>query len=482
MNSNNTMVAAAVALVLSLVPTAASAGRDFAEASYNDGIELMNKGDAYRAISKFEYAIQSAARKKAPKAKYFFKLCEAHVVTVDRHGEQYWDGLVKSCDDAVGKTSGNMQNKARALRKKLGVALGNSAAAKGKERLERSDHRAAQKWYRRAVQYNPRPSYYGILCRSESTSGASGAKASCQRAASLLTGDSKKRAQALARQAGDKPNAAQQKKIAELEKTTTWGDALHRDLEMARKCIAQVNAARAAGVKPHHRVMVDDDFPNAIEVANPGRTPNYYLPFEKIAPYCNKGLAAILAVPVKRALESAVYWDKAVDKAVEDTDFVTMGPTVAKCRKAIADAQKSGLSADTVIEYSGSKVKLGEADAKVCTAFENRFTARRAEIRAKAEAERQAKLAPYKKVLKRDKWKLYEKYGLDTWFQGRGGAKLKTPADHRKAKKWFLTSVGRDRRNGLKTWRLTIFVFRGHKLRKTQVKEGYGNVPSKAFR
>ena len=97
-------------------------------------------------------------------------------------------------------------------------------------------------WYRRAAKYNPRPAYYEVLCQSESTTGATSAKASCEKAASLLEGDRKRRAQVLARRAGDKPTPAQQKTIAELEKTTQWGSAIHGDVEMA------VRAPESSGV------------------------------------------------------------------------------------------------------------------------------------------------------------------------------------------------------------------------------------------
>lgn len=469
------------------VPTSAvgSPGRtDFAERSYQDGLELMAAGRNYEAIDKFEYAIRSARRnKKAPKPNYFLKNCEATVLAIDQFRVDQWEALIASCDEAIKETSGAAHQTATKLRARMAAALGKEAAAKGKKELDGGYHDDAQKWYGIAVQIDPRPAYYLALCESHSTTGSGKAAASCAEAAKGLRGEAKKLAQQLAQQAGEKPTAAQASKIEALEKTVVFVDALSSDLDHAKLCLAQVKAAEDSGVKPHHRVAVGYEFPNATMVANPGRTPNYYTPFSAIEPFCRAGLGTILAAPVAKALEQADYWSVAADSAKDENDFFSTATAVESCRKAVGDALSAGLDPQTVIKYSDKRVTLADAEAKVCTALEKKYTRIKAEIVAKAEAERQAKLAPYKAVLNGDKWKLYEKYGLDTWFQGRGGAKLKTPDQHKKAKKWFLSSVGRDRATGLKTWRLTIFVFRGNKLRKTDVKNGRGDTPpSKAFR
>jgi hypothetical protein len=91
-----------------------------------------------------------------------------------------------------------------------------------------------------------------------------------------------------------------------------------------------------------------------------------------------------------------------------------------------------------------------------------------------------AKVAPYKKVLKAGKLKIFIDEDLvDLMVFGKGEKRLKTPKDFANASLWFVI-LGKKGPDGKDWWILRRYQFKGDKFVKKTEKEGKGSYPPKS--
>jgi hypothetical protein len=487
-----TLSALTVTVTLTFDVPAAHADRmeDRARSAYQEGTAAMGQKDYGTAVNRFESAVRLH-----PLAAYRVALCEASTRWED------WSQAESYCTEALAAATGADKRKVETLIARRTQALAADHVKDARSRAEVSEWDDAATEYRAAIQLDPRPEYYLALCDvlEQGDHGRDAAQA-CDEAAKRSSGAAKTKAAARAdglRQAVTSAPTAEQERL--LDKLSTAvviahgmdlrrRDArdVHTYLSNSQDCVDAVAAAEKGGVKPFHLVRVDKEFPGAREKRRPRQGPAYYAPFDKAKPFCRATWTAVRAMGATAALEASLARLESIAAGKVDLDdgaIAYAGIPVAPCKKGVAAALAAGILPGEKLTVGKVTVTLGQADATICSKLETEVERLRAELAAKLEAEKQAKLAPFKKVLKGDKMRTYEQYGMyDLRIYGVKGYELSTPDDFRTAAVWFMVLNGEDDR-GRTTWILRRLKFSGNKLRGETEKTGLGSEPpSKLYR
>jgi hypothetical protein len=270
--------------------------------------------------------------------------------------------------------------------------------------------------------------------------------------------------------------------------------AMEAILTSADQCTKGVDAAKAAGAKTGDIVTVtieqygghDDALATWGTVDTNGGT--YKPPIDDARVYC---AAWAKRVSLDLARDTTYYMDGWVDKLTGDNAMTYAEEALisaTKCTAAVDTAVAYGNGADATVEISAGKrstktIKLGDIKATLCEPI--RAAAQK--LLDAAEAAEEAEMEPYKKVLKGDKWTVWEEsFGLEVRGTGVGGVDLETPQEFAKAKVWFTSYHGEDSGCAVgESWHLYKWKFKGNKLvgGKPTEKAGCGSSPpTKAYR
>lgn len=475
------IVAAALGAV-ALSASTAHAQHD-PEYYYKDGVAEMKEQNYSRAMSSFERA---HSRSGTENPKYLTAVCEAAA-----HGGARFSGdITKWCDRAMKVAKGTPYEARIRAALKIPLAREMERLARSAERSRKSqDYDRAIKAYTEIAQKMDRPSDWLVLCSTQvEAAEVAGARVSCGKVTGKLTGEARK----LLAEAAALPSPAQQKALDEVGRLAPRGDDVTQVSSTSPyvQCAAAAAAARKLGVKDEHWVPVGNDewkgYPTRSAEKLRGGT-QYWVRFGAVAKLCEQRAEQVKAAVALDGLERA---HKQLEALAQGKDFgehghIYLATQLDACRAGVDKAIAGGASPAAVLDVYGTRVELGKARAQLCDTLAAKIAEHQAAKEARKAAELEAKLAPYRKVLKGDKMKTfasYEMWSSDMEVLGKGGYQLVKPADFAKASKWFRWSASEDNR-GRPIWEMEIHVFRGHKLVKTQQKRGRGTEPpNKAFR
>jgi hypothetical protein len=245
-----------------------------------------------------------------------------------------------------------------------------------------------------------------------------------------------------ARAGGDpKVNAAFiQAKNAEHNFECCYTRALAEYETKAKKCVAAIDSALAAGAKP-------DD-----QVGSTKKT------LAEARDFCASGFRRVSEKYVAGRLAYFETWVENIKKQGDQRTAARVALDDAKkCRAEVDAALAAGVPADAPIKLKAETIQLGAAKAKVCDAVAGSGQG----VIDTENAKLEAKQAPYRKALTGDKLNLI----LNLWgdsFYGVGGAPLDTPDKLAAASAWFglLTWEGED---GKTHWTVRKYAFKGDK-------------------
>jgi hypothetical protein len=152
---------------------------------------------------------------------------------------------------------------------------------------------------------------------------------------------------------------------------------------------------------------------------------------------------------------------------------------VARCKQIVDDAVAGGVPPTDVLELQDhknvpAKILISEAKAKICQTYAD-VTAKLWENASKAE---EASMAPYKKALKGDRWKVFAEHGfININPRGVGGVVLNTPEALTRSPLWCET-LGDDNNPLRPTWKTRCYRFKGNTLAGRPVERtGRGKYP-----
>jgi len=155
------------------------------------------------------------------------------------------------------------------------------------------------------------------------------------------------------------------------------------------------------------------------------------------------------------------------------------------CNQPIGLAIAQGLPKTTPVDtQAAGRILLAQLKAKLCVPLATRAPPLVKAANAGLEAWEKRVMAPYKRLLRRDKLRLAGKYVLgDEEFYGRGKRRLRTPRDFRRARVWFQEFSYKNGCALRVCWNVVRMRFRGHRLVGTTNRRGYGAYPPRrAFR
>ncbi len=154
-----------------------TSAKNFAEESYERGLEMMAEKQYFKAVDAFVYAIGSAKRSGRPqKPAYFMSYCEAVYKNVSAYEPGNWEEVVVVCDEAFDRTN---DERATAWRAEIATALGVKAGDEAYEAEKVENYDEAKKWYRLALEIDPKPEYLEGLCRALKPTGSLAAEPRC---------------------------------------------------------------------------------------------------------------------------------------------------------------------------------------------------------------------------------------------------------------------------------------------------------------
>jgi hypothetical protein len=260
-------------------------------------------------------------------------------------------------------------------------------------------------------------------------------------------------------------------------------------LGSADACLKGAAAAKAAGAK-------GDEIVTATVAKRHGKD-------ERLATWKTDGTdgGVVYSLPLDEALAYCTEWARTVSLDVlrddafyfESWNKTLANPDLTDATTPLFEANQCATLADSAVAYGNppeaevklakSTVKLGDFKATVCEPV--RAAAQK--IMDAAAAERDAAMAPFRKLLKGDKLAVWEEtFGLDARGTGVGGVDLETPEDFAKANVWFTSYSGEDGGCAVgSSWHLYRYKFKGSKLvgGKPTEKTGCGtSPPAKAYR
>ncbi len=447
--------------------------------AFDTGVAESKAGDHKRAWRSFDSAIYQANRRGEAPAHYYTRHCEATLAYMDDLNPKPDDpdSDLKSCAAGVATSTGDAKRSAKSMRDKVARAYAAKAFAKGNhERKNERDAARANEWYSYAVRLDPSAAHHLAFCEANHKLVSENAESICTAAVKVLSGAQKKKASVYLSELKASPSKQQQALLVDVSKAYQGAHTA----EAADRCLTKIEQALKAGVKNHHRLKVKSDFQNGvIHVWKNG--PRYSARLDEVAATCRSLKNGNIASPLVRAFDSVALQSRSASSQDEPRMRAFVVKNAAACRKAITTARDAGLDPTMVVTYDDGKesVTFQKADT-VCSNYEQHAMAKFDALDAKIKAAADKRFGPFRKVLSRDKIKLYERYA-NTYMQGRRGKLLKTPAQLKRARRWSFYSV--DRRGLRPRWRMTTFVFKGDKLYETKVAHGVGSEPpARAFK
>lgn len=483
---------ALAAMLLAITSTAALANPSAARAKkdYDAGVANMKAQDFRSALSDFKSAYQMDDQPL-----YHTAYCEAAVAL--QH-PNFADDACRGLEAEARGTSVE-QRAAKAIK-----GWNQLAAAKWAKRAEATDPRNAVAWWHKAIELDPAPAYYAGLCATYKALGQTAeAATACNEAAARSKGTkdaAKYQAEAtqMAGAAAAEPTAAQQALLVVVMRAAITANSLQtegyvqpRTLEQyvgqAKACLDAVEAAKKGGAQPSHLVKADFKIDGGVMKSQPGGGPMQYAPLANIEAMC---IAKFATLRGKDAADKLAAAQRKLDlvatgKELDEADIALLTGPAEDCAVAVEQALTAyKLPASTPLKVTDKvTVKLGDANAQVCQKLVTETARVRAEWKARIEAARQAKLAPFKAAVKGDKLRIIEEEHLyEISGYGKGGVEMDSPAEYKKASLIFIV-MSFEGNDGRTHWRLRRYQFRGDKLVKTTETTGRGDSPpTKAYK
>jgi len=239
-------------------------------------------------------------------------------------------------------------------------------------------------------------------------------------------------------------------------------------------CVDQVRAAQSAGVKPGELVKGQNNVDGAKLVGD-----DFMVPFGKVRSYClEKFVTPFLCAAVVKAVDTNTF-----PEPYTPGDFARRaGDFVPACRASVAAAKDFGAT-ELTFEAEGKTLHYTDMPA-----YLEKFAALQKEAEKAYAAANEAAIAPFKKLLKNDKWDLWSYYGPGELarYDGPGGVELHTAQEHAKANVWFYVSYG-DPGEGdscaQQVWTVTRYQFdKKQKISKKTEKRYCGEPPLKIYK
>jgi hypothetical protein len=270
---------------------------------------------------------------------------------------------------------------------------------------------------------------------------------------------------------------------------------LDKHLDTFRACIAATDAAIASGLKPTQKVEVMSvkglKTSMVRHVVN-GRSLGWkhYATVSAVASLCKSKNSGVQINVVRSALQISakeMVGAEKLDKAdtLNKVQIIVAVQSVKKCIAAVDLIIASKLDPNTIIDtVHKGKVKLKNAKRKICLRLEAQRVALLTKYKVAIKAALDAKLAPYKKVLRGDKYKTFYNFSMyDRYVYTKKKRLLKTPRAFKRASVWFQEMTYTHNCRVRVCWRLRRFQFKGNRLRRTTEKTGTGNtVPTSKYR
>jgi hypothetical protein len=257
--------------------------------------------------------------------------------------------------------------------------------------------------------------------------------------------------------------------------------ALASGLKKMTQCVQAVDAATQAGLKPSTETKVDDSkrYPNGRRVKKPGYTAKHYAPLNEIRAGCEAKFATLRVLPARWSIDEVQDHAAALARRTKPDIHAGVPAQLAydKCVKRVKQSLQLGAPPETVIKSKTLTVTLGEAEAKGCGVVLPVIAA----AKAKADGAKSAKYAPYRKVLRGDKWRTFKnKKMMHFKVYGRGGKYLSTPRAFANSSVWF----ERLRSGSYRSWAMRRYKFnRKNRLVSKRTITGRGRIPpSRAYR
>jgi len=250
-------------------------------------------------------------------------------------------------------------------------------------------------------------------------------------------------------------------------------------VQLANACVAAVDAALAGGADPGDLVQVDGKVEGAVKQKNALGYPVSMAPLANVRVFCEGITGHARGKDMMSSLKLYEGWlNKLSDPKHNTPAEMNAGyAQVAPCEKAVDDMLKSSPPA-TEVRLKKSTVTLGEAKAKICQALQQQCDS----MKAAFAAAREAKIAPFRAVLKGDRMKVFE--AQDMAFEsiyGPGGRQLHSPEDFAAAPTWYVVLSSDD--GFFYRWTTRGFRVRGNNSAGPPVeRNGVGrNPPSSAY-
>jgi hypothetical protein len=248
----------------------------------------------------------------------------------------------------------------------------------------------------------------------------------------------------------------------------------HNGSAEVEACVSQVRAATKAGVKPGDLVK---GWNNVDGAKLSGQ--DWMVPFGNVASYCGKKvLTPALCAAVVDAVDKHVF-----PEPYTPGDFERRASSfVPACRTSVEVAKDLG--GELGFEVGGRTIRY----AADMPGYLEKFAALQAEAEQAYHAASQAAVAPFRKLLKNDKWDLWSYYGPSDLarYNGPGGDELHTAEQHAKANVWFYVTYGdpgEGDRCAQQVWTVTRYQFdKQQKIAKKTEKKYCGEPPLKIYK
>lgn len=246
-------------------------------------------------------------------------------------------------------------------------------------------------------------------------------------------------------------------------------------------CKEAVTGAIKAGVSPDTYVPVIDSkhYSAGRETKKPGYTATHQAPLRQIRDRCDNLHHKVRLLPAVWGIERAQSHQKQLEALSEPDYAIARLAEYAYdgCLKGVERSVSLGAASSDKLVVGALTVAISEAAELGCKPL----LAAIAEVKGGVESAEAARFAPYRKVLKRDKIRVFiDSKMISFRVYGQNGIELATPAQLAKSRVWFEHL----RSGSSKRWAMKRFQFnRKHVLISTRRINGPGRTPpSRAYR
>lgn len=265
----------------------------------------------------------------------------------------------------------------------------------------------------------------------------------------------------------------------DLEKLRSERD-LESAIERSKECVNAASRAIAGGVAKTTWIRVDDNkaYADRKQEQPPSHGVVYFARLGEVSARCIAVHGKARLIPTIWELDAALSRVDAIRKSKkpDSSDAVLAEMAYRNCVGGVERSLALGAAPTDVIRVGDLSLQLKDVVEHGCGLVKQV----KQEAANAAEAAEEAKFAPYKKALRKDKWRVFVDYKMINFrVYGRGGKELRTPTDLAGAGVWFEILNSGSRYH----WAMRRFKFRKNKLVSTKKITGKGpQPPSRAYR